>query len=264
LKSLHLIYFSPTGTTRKVLEAIGRGLAAEQIERLDLTSRETRAGGIREIKADFAIIGTPVYTGRVPLYAVEALQSIRAENIPAIVVVVYGNRAYEDALLELTDTAKNAGFTPVAAASFVGEHSFSTDAAPIARGRPDREDLEEARAFGEMVRDRIGKGLSHHEDAPLEVPGNFPYRDRNPSPPPPHTDAGYCMKCGRCADVCPTAAITLKDETVVTETTKCISCCACVKNCPSGARRVDPVLAERAKKIGAACSDRKKPELFTL
>ena len=44
-----------------------------------------------------------------------------ASQTPAVLVVVYGNRAYDDALLELSDIATGAGFVPLAAGAFVGE-----------------------------------------------------------------------------------------------------------------------------------------------
>ncbi len=261
MASVHLIYFSPTGTTRKVLEAVARGLAADNIERLDLTHEAAEAAGIREVRCDLAIIGTPVYSGRVPLQAMEAMHLVKARNTPAIVVAVYGNRAYDDALLELADTAKKSGFIPVAAAAFIGEHSFSTRVAPIAEGRPDLEDIEKAVGFGKMLRERLDKGLLADKII-LQVPGNFPYRERNPSPPPPLTDEVRCIKCAKCAAICPVKAITVKDEAVVTEKANCIACCACVKNCPSGARRVDPRLLERAEKLSVACRERKEPQFF--
>lgn len=262
LRSLHLIYFSPTGTTRKVLEAVAGGLGAQHITRLDLTSRRTTFQDTRGTGDDLAIIGTPVYTGRVPLQALEALQSIKAQKIPTVVIVVYGNRAYDDALLELRDIAKNIGFTPVAGAVFVGEHSFSTTAVPIAHGRPDRADLEKARAFGKTIRERLGKSAVSEEAVSPRVPGNLPYRERNPAPPPPRTDVAHCTNCGKCSEVCPMRAITMKDDMVVTEKEKCVVCCACVKNCPSGARRIDPELAKRAETLRRACSVRKEPEFF--
>jgi ferredoxin len=261
MRSVHLIYFSPTGTTRKVLEAVARGLAADDLERLDLTCQGAAAAGSLEIKSDFAIIGAPVHSGRVPLQAIEALQLVRARNTPAVVVAVYGNRAFDDALLELTDISRKSGFRPVAAAAFIGEHSFSTPAAPIAEGRPDEEDIKKAEHFGTIVRERMDSGVAT-EGLILQVSGNFPYRERNPSPPPPATDQVRCIKCAKCATICPAKAITVKDETVVTEKAKCMACCACVKNCPSGARRVDPRLLERAATLSVACRDRNEPQFF--
>jgi len=260
VRSVRLIYFSPTGTTRKVLEAIARGFAADDPERLDLTRQGTADS--MEIKSDFAIIGAPVYSGRVPLQAIEALQLVRARNTPAVAVAVYGNRAFEDALLELTDLARQSGFRPVAAAAFIGEHSFSSPAAPIAEGRPDDEDIEKAVMFGKMIREKIDKGIA--ENVLVQVPGNVPYKKRNPAPPPSVTDEVSCIKCANCVTICPAKAVTMQGETVLTDKARCMACCACVKNCPSGARRMDPQLAERAATLSCACCDRKEAQFFLL
>ena len=160
MRSVHLIYFSPTGTTRKVLEAVARGFAADDLEHLDLTCHGATVADSLEIESDFAIIGIPVYSGRVPLRAIEALQLVRARNTPAVIIAVYGNRAFDDALLELNDIVRNSGFKPVAAAAFIAEHSFSTPAAPIAEGRPDEEDIEKAESFGTIVRERMDSSLA--------------------------------------------------------------------------------------------------------
>ncbi len=262
MRSVHLIYFSPTGTTRNVLETIARGFAADDPERLDLTFQRSIGSESRKISSDIAIIGTPVYSGRVPLQAVEALQLVRAHNTPAVVIAVYGNRAFEDALLELTDLARQSGFRPVAAAAFIGEHSFSTPAAPIAEGRPDEEDIKKAEHFGKRIREKLDKGTA--KNFLLQVPGNVPYKKRNPSPPPPVTDEVSCIKCANCMTICPAQAVIMQDETVWTDEDKCMACCACVKNCPSGARRMDPRLLERAATLSTACRERKEPQFFLL
>jgi len=259
MRSVRLIYFSPTGTTRKVLEAIAKGLAADDLERLDLTFRRA-IGSESSERSDITIIGTPVYSGRVPLQAIEALQLLKGQNAPAVVIAVYGNRAFEDALLELTELARQSGFRPVAAAAFIGEHSFSSPAAPIAEGRPDEEDIEKAVMFGKMIREKIDKGIA--ENIFVQVPGNFPYKKRNPSPPPPVTDEMSCIKCANCVTICPAQAVAIQDETVLTNKDRCLACCACVKNCPSGARRVDPQLAQRAQTLSSACRERKEPQFY--
>lgn len=125
MKSVKTIFFSPTGTTRKVLEAITQGLAAGTVENIDLTLARTRSGTIRELDEDLTLIGTPVYAGRVPIQAAEELRRIKTLEAPAVLVVVYGNRAYEDALLELKAIAQEVGFKPLAGAAFVGAFFFN-------------------------------------------------------------------------------------------------------------------------------------------
>jgi ferredoxin len=264
IKTAKLIYFSPTRTTRKILEGIAEGIAADHIEHLDLTPRAAEAGSPRTIDADLVIMGVPVYTGRVAQTAVNRLEKLKSDNnTPVVLIAVYGNRAYEDALLELKNIAEAAGFAPVAAGAFIGEHSFADDTTPIACGRPDAKDLEAASAFGQLIRNKIKKMKGPGASLPLQVPGKYPYRERTALPKgSPVTREGICTLCGTCADGCPTGAITLGD-TVITDATGCIYCCACVKNCPANARVMAmPVINGIAAKLSKSCSERKTPEFY--
>jgi ferredoxin len=263
MKSAKTISFSPTGTTRRVLEGIAQGLAVEMAEYLDLTSARMRAGTIRELDEGLTLIGTPVYAGRVPIQAAEALRMIKAAGAPAVLVVVYGNRAYEDALLELKGIVEEVGFRPLAGAAFVGEHSFSTGTIPIAAGRPDKEDLGKARAFGSLVREMLERKGSLREVPALDVPGNLPYRDRAFLDMSPESGEELCARCRKCEGVCPQEAITAGEDRIATDRGKCILCCACVKICPTGARRVtEPRISQLVQKLTTLCRDRKEPEFF--
>lgn len=265
INPVRLLFFSPTGTTRKVLGAISEGLGVDKPKHIDLTWPGTRTGRGRKIQGGLTIIGVPVYTGRVALEAVRGLQRFKAKDAPGVIVVVYGNREYEDALLELQNIAIEAGFTPIAGAVFIGEHSFSTEGIPIAQGRPDAGDLDRAKSFGTMVQKKISNMESLRNMPPLAVPGNFPYRERGPARnTSPSTSDALCIRCGKCAEVCPVATITLKKDGLITDKEKCTLCCACVKNCPSGARRLeDPLLTQFIReKLSAMCSNRKEPEFY--
>jgi ferredoxin len=264
MNSIRLLYFSPTGTTRKVLEAIAEGLGVSKTQHINLTSPAIRTGRNRKISGSLTIIGVPVYTGRVAIEAVQGLQRFKAKDTPAVIVVVYGNREFEDALLELQNITGEIGFIPIAGAAFIGEHSFSTESTPIALGRPDREDLHRARDFGAMIKKKLNDSGSLLAMSPLKVPGNFPYRERGPSRNiSPETNGSLCVHCGKCAEVCPVAAITLKEDGVTTNKEKCLLCCACVKNCSSGARRLeDPQLTQFIQKLSIICNRRKEPEFY--
>ena len=128
------------------------GLNSQSTQVFDLTHTDVPAKVLQECHGDLAIIGSPVYAGRLPGTMTSRFELIKGYATPAVIVVVYGNRAYEDALLELNDLVSGAGFTPIAAAAFIGEHSYATKEFPIAVGRLDEEDLKKARAFGETVR----------------------------------------------------------------------------------------------------------------
>jgi len=258
-----LIYFSPTKTTKRILEAITQGIEVDRVDHLDLTSPTAKTQEFGILHAEFAIIGAPVHGGRIPLEAVKRFRWLKTHQTPAVIVVVYGNRAYEDALLELKNLTEGAGFLPVAGGAFVGEHSYSTEAHPIARGRPDAEDLRKAREFGRLIREKIRNIKFLREITPLQVPGHFPYKEQKKRPKvSPMTQEMLCTLCGTCATVCPTGAITVSHK-VTTDPNGCIHCCSCVKNCPTQARVFEASeIKEKAETLSKNCRDRKEPEIY--
>lgn len=275
IEEVQLITFSPTGTSKRVGEAIARGMGVQTVTEIDLT-RET--GGAREISPRaLAIIAVPVYGGHVPPLALERMREIRADGAPAVVVVVYGNRAYEKALMELDAFAGRLGFKVIAGATFIGEHSYSSEAYPVAAGRPDAADLEYATLFGEKIRTKVAAA-----DTPERLYGvdvtriqrprqpffpllRFLYgviklrKSGMPLPRTPEVDEEKCTHCGRCAKLCPTGAIAKGDECHTTAE-KCIRCCACVKNCPQQARTYDTPFAA----LLSDCFKRQKEDRIIL
>lgn len=255
---LQLIYFSPTGTSRKIVEAIAEGFNSTKCNIFDLT--RVAEPEPREFQDGLAIIAIPVYAGRVPEVCLQRLAGFAARGIPAVLIALYGNREYEDALVELRDLVSEAGFRVVAAGAFIGEHSYSTEQQPIAAGRPDHSDLDKARTFGRQV----GAKLISAEILNVpEIAGAVPYRERVPlGGIAPVTEPATCTLCGDCADVCPTFVVTVGTE-VVTQAGNCVMCCACVRACPTGARSmIHPVIQERRALLLKNCRLRKEPSLF--
>lgn len=262
--SATLVYFSPTGTTRKVLKGIIEGLQAATVNEIDLTLPSTKKHDLALKPEGFTLIGAPVYAGRIPDTAAQRLKQLKADKNPAAIVVVYGNRAYEDALLELSSLVREAGFIPVAAGAFIGEHSYSTTATPIAVGRPDSQDLRQARDFGAMIREKLERIQGLESLAPLTLPGDFPYKDYGVWPEmSPAVREDLCNLCGACAASCPTGAITV-DAAVLTDKKRCINCCACVKLCPTGARVMEePLIQQIAQWLSTTFTQRNEPQMFT-
>jgi ferredoxin len=266
VKQVKLISFSPTGTTQKVLESIAKGVMVEDVEPIDLTLPEGAQQTIPPFSDELVIIGSPVYGGRLPADAIDRFKRLKASNTLAILIVVYGNREFEDALLELKNLAIDLGFNPVAGGAFIGEHSFATREVPIANGRPDGLDVQKAIDFGAKIKDKVTALESADAQVDLEIPGRFPYeadgaRSMSVSPV---TQEDPCTVCGTCASVCPTAAISINGS-VATKIELCIRCSACVKNCPTGARVwEDSMMAKIANWLNENCSSRKEPQLFGI
>ncbi|WP_165157409.1 4Fe-4S binding protein [Parabacteroides sp. ZJ-118] len=258
-RNVHLIYFSPTHTSAKIVYAIAEGMGAISMSESDVTREAPDSE--EHIDDELTIIAAPVYGGRVAETAAERLRMFRSTyHAPAVPVVLYGNRDYEDALRELCDLVSEQGFVPVAAAAFIGEHSFSREGMPVAEGRPDESDLEQAAAFGRKIIERLEQVSCVESLSALEVRGHFPYREKSPSTPQaPVTDNDACTRCGYCVEVCPTHAISSRDGDLYSDPELCIKCCACVKECPEGARTFDtPYTAMLHKNFSA----RREPEVF--
>lgn len=246
-----IAHFSPTGTTAKVARTIAQGSGCS-VREVDLSMPVAQAA----VEPDEILLAAvPVFSGRVPAVALEQLSALKGNGQPAVAVAVYGNRAYDDALLELKDSLEANGFQVVAAGAFVAEHSIVRS---IAAGRPNADDLETARDFGAGVMRKLADG----ELASVQVSGDPAYREKTGSASP-HPAAGKtCVSCGTCAKSCPLGAIPLETP-AKTDGSKCINCMRCVSVCPTNARSLpDAMLAAAEGMLKQVASEPKQPELF--
>lgn len=257
------VYFSPTGTTSKVVSAVA-GAIARRFDTLDFTLPGGRERGAVFGPGDLVVLGVPVYAGRVPNVLLKYLNMLEGGGALAVPVVVYGNRHFDDALIELADIMTAKGFQVVAGGAFVGEHSFSR---VLGKDRPDAVDLARAAAFGAGVAAKLRAGTA----LPVTVAGNRPYRPyyalkdkqgaafdfRKVKP----VTSSACSQCGVCADLCPMGAIDRDDPSKVPGT--CIKCGACVKSCPEGAKYYDdPEYLRHKRELEETFARRAEPAVF--
>ena len=255
--AVHLIYFSPTHTSHTVGKAIAKGTGISQIIETDLTYCAPDNPVV--VERCLCVVAVPVYGGRVAETAMQRLEWISGKESPVVPVVVYGNRDYEDALLELTDWTIEHGFVPVAGAAFVGEHSYSRPDRPVAANRPDADDLQVATLLGIEVMKCVAEVAEPNRLPGLKVKGNRPYKVKgNKTPQAPVVNEELCTQCGLCAGICPVGAIAVGEESV-SDAESCIKCCACVKGCPQNARIFDTPFTDFLFKNFSA---RREPELF--
>ena len=248
----HQIIFSPTGGTRRVSELLCRGMRTEgAVTDLCVKAADIQLPEIHE--DDLVVIALPVFAGRVPALAVERLRMVNPHGAKCVVVAVFGNRAYDDALLEMQDVASETGFRVIAAVAAVAEHSIIRK---YGKGRPDADDEQTLLQFGADI---MHKAEGHDCTLP-QVPGNRPYKQGGKVPQPKGRRG--CNRCGVCAKQCPADAIPLSDPKTV-DTDKCISCMKCVSVCPTGSRGIGMVMHFLATQgLKRVCATRKENELY--
>lgn len=246
-----VLHFSPTGGTRRAALLLARQIAS-QVEEIDLTLSQPQRKAFTP--QDVVLVAGPVYGGRLPGLMVERLRHYTGGGACAVSAVVYGGRAYEDALVELDDLLEVQGFCVIAGTALLAEHSI---AHTLEVGRPDAQDAAQLAEFGGRIAQKLEKG---DMDAP-QVPGNRPYREWAGMPVAPMA-SDICVECGECAKVCPAQAIPCENPSQ-TDKARCITCMRCVAVCPVKARALLVQVRDMlAQKLAPFMERRPENELY--
>lgn len=272
IKKVWGMYFTGTGTTEKVVTHIGRKIAEKlgiEYEDYDFTLPKVRKVEKSFTEEDLVVFGIPVIAGRVPNLLLKYLDTLKGNGALAVPVVLYGNRNFDDALIELRNILKDKGMKPIAGGAFIGEHSFSRI---LGAGRPDAKDMEVASIFAKNIFEKV-TGKDFDPEKLIEVKGETPirfyYQPRDSKgnsidirKVKPKTNMELCNKCGLCASICPLGSINPEDPSDVFGI--CMKCCACVKRCPNGAKYYDDenYLYHQHELEAQYSSTRREPELF--
>lgn len=251
MSNLTKIFFSPSGTTKKVVEQVAGNLSSAS-KSYDLLTFNQEKEFTNE---DIVIVGMPVFAGRLPKTGSERLAKFKGNNTKAIAIVNYGNAHVTDALLELVDILNENDFNVIAAASTVSHHSIFDG---VAVGRPDESDIEKINEFASKCSEKIESG----EPLTSEIPGNRPYVDLKQLPFVISCDDTLCSFCYDCASICPEQAIP-EDDPIATDLDLCSRCTACINICPEDARKFSGEAFEAKKPaFEDANSERKEPEFY--
>lgn len=240
-KKVQGIYFSPTGTTRRIIEQITDNTGLSKVESIDLTIPDNRGQWDGETSASLVMVGVPTYYDTIPSAVLGVLNKLKGDGKWAVAVAVSGNVSYGECLEELCGLLRNRGFKILAGANFIGEHSFATDMIPLARGRPDGDDLGKASDFGRKIGVLVGKGVSEASIVGIPLKIGCGYMRRLEECPENSVrdiarvgyDEARCSRCLECVGVCPNSAIDA--DTLTVDDGLCTRCFACTRVCPTGA-----------------------------
>lgn len=250
---IYTMVFSPTGSTHRIAKTLAAAWGGE-IREIDLSKEEEPTVCISE--EDVCMVAVPSFGGRVPAIARKRLELWKGNGCDTILITTFGNRAYDDTLLELQDIMMPGDFHPIGAIAAVCQHSIMPQ---FGGGRPTQKDLQELCSFIEQIKEQRKQRII----GTLKLSGNHPYREYNGVPMKPHTTSS-CTKCGICATSCPVQAIPL-DHPEQTLKDLCISCMRCITICPNQARSMNHMVVLAASlKMKKACSEPKPNELFLL
>lgn len=243
IRVVKAVYYSAVGNTKSLVEDLGKALAEElsvPMEVYDFTLPGGLEAPLSMGPEDFVVLGAPVYAGKLPNKLMPYIRDeIHGDKTPALTVVTFGNRSFDNALAEMREYLKNNGFIIHGAGAFVMPHVFSKT---IAANRPDEGDMEKRRQLVRGVLESLGKGRKES----VEVPGDFdaPYytplgEDLKPAKflKAKVKTTEDCNNCGICVELCPMGSIEKEDPKVITG--PCIKCQACVVKCPQGAKYFD-------------------------
>lgn len=256
---LHNIYFSAKGTTKLCADCIADELGMERTDYDWLTAEEPETTEIPS--EDVLLFSMPVYGGYIPKLCADRTTVLKGNHTPAIITAVYGNRHYDNALLQMKDLLEKRGFVVIAAGAFLAEHSIFT---AVAAGRPDESDRDAMKNFAQKC-GRLLEQKEIWENGELNLPGSPDY-DASAFKGVPFKPDGdeRCTGCGSCVKVCPRGAVSMENPRM-TDGTLCISCGACIRVCPERARDYHGEAYQMAAKgFAEKCAAYRKPETFYM
>lgn len=272
IEQVSAVYFSPTGKTKQIVCHFAASAAKAlqvPLRTISLDLPAEREGRHVFSERELVVVGGPTYAGKLPNKIMPAFrENLIGKGTPAVALVTYGNRSFDNSLAEICAILEGNDFALVGAGAFVAQHAFSK---LLASGRPDEVDMAEVAELSAHVIALLQRG----DDCPqgsLTVDGDAqaPYyipkgEDGQPAKflkAAPKTDMEKCVSCGLCARLCPMGSIDRDQPDRVTGI--CIKCQRCVHTCPYGAKYFDdPAFLSHVRMLEQHYKDRASNKIFT-
>ena len=273
-QTLQVVFFSPTKNTQKILAQIAGGmnypLATQPY--IDITTRLQRKNINKKITGDIILFGVPVYIGKIPSMVLPVIAALEGNGRWMIPVAISGHVTHGECLENMIWLFRRQGFRILAAAKFIGKHSFTTSNFVLGENRPNNEDMHGAREFGKKLVEKfrespteiILQGVPPSE----ETKENIPERKAQTLVESPVHDPEKCVRCRVCYANCPVDAIdfdSFADEQnpFVVDQDLCFRCFGCVYVCPFNALSIQLTMTtEQRDEFLQYGKENQHPEVF--
>jgi len=246
--NITLVYFSQTGNTRKVTEAMADafGQAGHTVEVIPLkeASPQNVTGAV------LFGIAAPCFASQAPTPVKQFLKSLPVLNGKKSFVVATSGGGPGRVLYDMTRVLRSRGAFVVGGFLARGEvHHPAKCIDGRFPGRPNDKDLAEAAQFATAIAEHVSAGYpdtlpGSRKDALKAGLGFYDIMGLTSSDsllrlllPEPKLDPSQCDQCQACAVECPVDNITLQPYPVLAN--QCIRCYRCYMICPQKAFKVN-------------------------
>lgn len=178
------IYYSPVGGTEIMTETLAQKIGGilDDCSPLDVSVEchdmlKDQCSSIAFDDETVAVIGMPVYVGKIPLPAAAALRKVAGNGAMTLAVVSYGGRKYGNALFELKRLVEECGFKAVGAGAFMISYMARRGSATSSVPAIDLETLSDfSNAASEKIKRLAGCEIEELKikPMPVEVSGRMP------------------------------------------------------------------------------------------
>ncbi|MBI9077295.1 MAG: EFR1 family ferrodoxin [Desulfatibacillum sp.] len=240
-----IAYFSATGNTRKMAEAIELVFTERgaRVEKFDITAQAARQEPLDLSPYDGVIFGAPIHSLRAPRVVRDWMKTLDGQGKKAAMYFTYGGFHVHPTHHSTREILAGAGFTVVSSAEFLGAHTFNKGGWKAVPTRPNASDFTVARDFAVATYDRFSgqdeRVLGDLEKTDLteeflDAIEGFRFKALTMLPT---RNGEACSLCMECETQCPTGA--MNAEKGESDIKLCIACLRCLDVCPEDCLKIN-------------------------